>query len=138
MTKPPSRFKRNLLSFEIPPIGKLVQDSLKDQKSERGDMRRTMFLNWEGSPEDYKLVIQIAVRGCEAARAQGVTHLTEEATARDIMCAHLNGCPLKLMQFLMADATDFRHDFVGIGVHLDRTSGKLLNDFKPIFAETKQ
>lgn len=45
-----------------------------------------------------------------------------------------NGCPLDLAGLAMAENFDFIHDVMGISVHLDRSTGKLANEFTPRFA----
>lgn len=52
----------------------------------------------------------------------------------DIAAVHCNGTPLKLLQLYMSGNDDFTHDVLGIGVHIDRSTGKLRNGFKPRFA----
>lgn len=90
------------------------------------------LLNWQCSPQDMQLIDEICVRGLALWKSQGI-HLDGQLARMDIAACHCNGCPLELLRFLMSDAPDFVHDFSGISLHLDKKSGKLLNDFKPIF-----
>lgn len=95
------------------------------------------LLNWQCSPQDMQLIDDICVRGLAMWAVQGII-LDGHLARMDIAACHCNGCPLELMRFLMADSTDFVHDFSGIGRHVDKKSGKLLNDFKPIFRKLLQ
>lgn len=56
----------------------------------------------------------------------------------DIAAVHKNGCPLDLESFLHV-ATDFsfKHDFLGIVENVDRTTGKLQNEFLPRYAQVE-
>lgn len=56
----------------------------------------------------------------------------------DIAAVHKNGFPLDLESFLH-HATDFAftHDFVGIVENIDRTTGKLRNEFLPKYAQAE-
>ena len=44
-------------------------------------------------------------------------------------------CPLKLQELLDADDTNFYHDIIGIGQHLNRQTRKLEDCFLPRFAK---
>lgn len=94
------------------------------------------LLSFTASGEDYILIGKILERGMEMAKDAGVQidHMT---AVMDIATVHCNGTPLKLLQFLMSDASDFAHDFTGIGIHVDRSNGKLKNGFVPLFAAAK-
>lgn len=52
----------------------------------------------------------------------------------DIIATHANGCPLRLLGLLEADAFNFTHDVCGIRRHLNRNTGKLENCFVPRYA----
>ena len=141
MTQPPFKIKKTIRRFAMPSMAQLIQDSFAGKKSARGDDIVTSALRWDAPPEEYALAREIGellVIRAKAASPTGETHIVAMQATMDVMCCHLNGCRLKLWQLLHSDASDFRHDVVGIGLHLDRTSGKLLDDFKPIFAEVKQ
>lgn len=56
----------------------------------------------------------------------------------DIAAVHKGDCPLDLESFLH-HATDFafKHDFLGIVENIDRTTGKLRNEFVPKYAQAE-
>lgn len=136
MTNPPFK-KTTVARMAIPSMAEHIQHSLRGKRSERGDNLDASRLNYDCSSKDMQMILAIADRCVAEARANGVDHIKKEMVAQDIATVHCNGTPLNLLQILLVDSTDFRHDVVGIGVHLDRTSGKLLNDFKPLFAVEK-
>lgn len=55
----------------------------------------------------------------------------------DITACHRNGCQLKLIELLQADDLNFTHDVIGIRNCMDRTTGKLTNDFLPRYANVE-
>lgn len=95
------------------------------------------LLNWQCSPQDMQLIEEIVARGLALWASQNI-HLDKQLALMDIAACHCNGCPLELLRFLMSDAPDFVHDFAGIGQHIDKKSGKLLHDFRPIFRKLLQ
>ncbi|MBK5957425.1 hypothetical protein CCR97_04270 [Rhodoplanes elegans] len=52
----------------------------------------------------------------------------------DVTATHANGCPLRLEALLAADGFNFAHDILGLRKHLDRSTGALMNCFRPRFA----
>lgn len=95
----------------------------------------TEQINFKCSPEDGALIGLIVKRGIEMGREFNVPldHLT---MAMDITACHCNGTPLKLLQMLMSDPSDFSHDLLGITRFIDRKTGKLCGGFVPRFADT--
>ena len=56
----------------------------------------------------------------------------------DIAAVHKNGCPLDLESFLHhATDFDFAADFRGIVENVDRTTGKLQNEFLPKYSQAE-
>jgi hypothetical protein len=53
----------------------------------------------------------------------------------DLAACHKNGCPLRLLDLSQADDYNLMHDVSGICVSLDRSTGKLKNEFWPRFAK---
>jgi hypothetical protein len=94
-----------------------------------------VMINWDATQEEMEIIQKIAKRGF-------IRQLYADALAlsMDIAATHLNGCPLKLKEWLAADDFNFFHDIYGIYNHLDRKAGKLRNCFRPRFAmpESKQ
>lgn len=93
-------------------------------------------LIFQASIEDMYWISMIVTRGLTLAQQHGVQldHLT---AAMDITVVHCNTVPLKLAQMAMSGDEDFSHDFLGIGMHIDRKTGMLKNDFKLRFAVKK-
>lgn len=91
-------------------------------------------INFNCSPQDGALIGQIVKRGIDMGVEYGVKldHLT---MAMDITTCHCNGTPLKLLQFLMSDPSDFSHDLLGITRFIDRKTGKMREGFSPRFAD---
>jgi hypothetical protein len=83
---------------------------------------------------DWYLIGQIVKRGVEMAAEHKVT-VDFMTMQMDIAITHANGTPLKLLQWLMSDNSDFRHDFCGIGNTINRKTNKLMYGFVPIFAD---
>lgn len=93
------------------------------------------MIKWNVTQEEMELIQQIAKRGfCRQLYADAL------ALSMDIAATHLNGCPLKLKEWLAADDFNFFHDIYGIYNNLDRKTGHLKNCFLPRFAapETKR
>jgi hypothetical protein len=90
------------------------------------------MINWNATTEDMDIIQNIAKRGfIKKLYADSI------ALSMDIAATHLNGCPLKLREWLAADDFNFFHDIYGIYNNLDRKTGKLKNCFLPRFAMPK-
>lgn len=88
-------------------------------------------INWNTTDEDKALIDQIL------DRAETMGHLKKRNrfnSEMDIAACHLNGTPLRLAEWLHADAFNFLHDLYGIDSHMDRTTGRLADRFSPRFA----
>ncbi|PKN20403.1 MAG: hypothetical protein CVU71_01020 [Deltaproteobacteria bacterium HGW-Deltaproteobacteria-6] len=87
------------------------------------------MIKWNATQDDMELIQKIAKRGfCRKLYADAL------ALSMDIAATHLNGCPLKLKEWLKADDFNFFHDIYGIYNNLDRKTGRLKNCFLPRFA----
>lgn len=86
------------------------------------------MINWTTTKEENKTVKLIAER---AGRFKDGYPVVD--TEMDILATHLNGCRLRLRDFLKARKSDFSHDIHGIRNCLDRTTGKLQGVFLPRF-----
>ncbi|WP_336801700.1 DUF6874 family protein [Kaistia sp. MMO-174] len=53
----------------------------------------------------------------------------------DLTATNANGTPLAFDRLLSFDDFDFTHDITGIARHLDRTTGKLGDNFRPRASE---
>ena len=93
-------------------------------------------INFATIPEDSILVAKISERAVFLYSKHGV-ELNRTNVVMDITATHLNGCPLDLEQFLIASDLDFMHDITGISNNLNRTTGKLKEDFLPRHAMPK-
>lgn len=54
-----------------------------------------------------------------------------------VTACNANGCPLRLEDLERADDTDFFHDILGILNHIDTATGKLKDNFVPLFARAE-
>ena len=88
--------------------------------------------NFKVSPDDLRLIMEIAGRAGKIAKQQGgdLNHLH---LAMDLCVTH-NSCPLDLQGLLDADPFNFTHDIAGIMQCLDRETGRL-SRFLPRFAK---
>lgn len=84
------------------------------------------------SDDDRHLLMEIADRAYRDGLCK--TKNNKVNTLMDLTAAHANGCPLRLRDLLDADDFNFAHDLYGIDRHLDRTTGKLTDMFRPRFA----
>jgi len=88
------------------------------------------MIKWDATQEEMALIQKIATRGfCRQL------YIDVLALSMDIAATHLNGCPLKLEEWLVADDFNFFHDIYGIYNNLDRKTGQLKNCFLPRFAK---
>jgi len=91
------------------------------------------MIEWQNSKEDEAVIAQIVARAMKELRDKP----SGLELSMDISCCHAIGCPLDLERLLKAERFDFLHDVVGIRGHLDRTTGKLLDCFRPRFARRR-
>jgi hypothetical protein len=91
-----------------------------------------MTITWTTSKEDADLLNQIADRAVKFAAQLGHEYKKSDALM-DVTACHANGCPMRLQEFLEADASNFAHDAFGIQRHINRDTGKLEGCFLPRF-----
>jgi hypothetical protein len=86
--------------------------------------------------EDYELIDKIARRAADTALRVGGYHVDHVGISMDLAYVHGGLCRLRLQELL--DASDFNlaHDTAGIGKHLNRKTGELMDGFLPRYAET--
>jgi hypothetical protein len=82
------------------------------------------------SAEDSALVVKIIER-VERDRMLARVDGAKLNLRMDLVATHANGCPMDFHKLLHAADVDFYHDIFGIGRHIDRTTGELLNCFVP-------
>ena len=58
--------------------------------------------------------------------------------AMDVAATHCNGCPLRLEDLLAADDFNFCHDIGGVARHLNRSTGKLSQEFSPRYSRPEK
>ena len=92
-----------------------------------------MFEFKDLTKEEYKTIAKIAARAVKLYGKAGVK-LDYMSTDMDICAVHQSN-PLRLDEFLKADAFNFAHDITGIANHLNRTTGKLERFFLPRFTK---
>lgn len=88
-------------------------------------------INWNATKEDTILISKIVKR----IQEKSVGQFRPMDLDMDITACHLNGCPLKLEELLLADDFNLFHDIAGISNHIDRRTGKLTDCFVPRFAQ---
>lgn len=89
---------------------------------------------WTCSDVDHDLLHHVVDRAVKA----GMNFEDRLSLWMDLMAAHCNGMPLRLVALLAADDFNFAHDVLGIQQHIDRSNGKLLNCFVPRFAVSQE
>ena len=125
------------MSSERNPLALLTQSLYGKQpdKDPRMAGGYSPALNFDMPQADTALIGQIVVRAQELARGvAGALQFDHMMAAMDLATCHCNGTPLKLLQLLMCSDDDFTHDFCGIGLHIDRRTGKFFNGFRPRMA----
>ena len=117
MTQPP--FKRN-------GIAHMLANNTTPQPEVPGGVNH----EWKDlDPRDLALIHQCVQRVCDLAPPN--SGIDKTILAMDIALVHTHGCPLNLLQLLMSSNDDITHDVLGIGLHVDRKTGKLFNGFAP-------
>ncbi len=92
------------------------------------------MITWTKELETMEIEAKIAKRAVAMAKKMGVKY-TQMDAIMDIDACHSNGNPLKLLDLLQADDTNFAHDVFGIRRFIDRTSGKLTDCFVPRYSD---
>jgi hypothetical protein len=99
-----------------------------------------MAVNFNIPTFDQNLIDQIVDRMLQILESGGVAFTKRARTGRrmeivmDLTACHANGNPLRLADLLAADDFNVAHDVGGISRHLDRTTGKLTQCFRPRFS----
>jgi len=89
-------------------------------------------MKWNTTKEEMLIIDKIVKRAWGTAKQ---AYKDIQSLEMDIIATHLNGCPLKLSEFLSADDSNFYHDIFGIASHLNRDTGELKDCFLPRFAK---
>lgn len=85
------------------------------------------------SKNDWAISHRIMDRIMAIATAGGF-EINRQALHQDLMTAHCNATPLRMWQLFASETGDFTHDVLGIALHIERTTGRMLNGFTPRFA----
>ena len=93
------------------------------------------FVRFNVSPEDARLIADIAHRAFAMALRQKIHDTSLYGWQMDITAVHRNIFPLRLSALLSSDDFNFSHDVFGIRRHLDREAGTLGGCFVPRFTE---
>lgn len=88
------------------------------------------MIDWHVSKTENDLIVKIAQR-VERDLQSPDNRMT---IIMDLTACHANGCQLKLAELLDAAPFDFSHDYYGIRLHINRTTGKLEGCFLPRYA----
>lgn len=91
--------------------------------------------NLDANVFDRATINKIAGRAFEIAKDFGHKRKAVEF-AMDVTAVHANGNQLRLDDLLAADDFNFIHDVFGIWRHLNRSTGKLGNHFRPRFSQS--
>lgn len=87
------------------------------------------MINFDSTKEEMELITKITKRAVAVFPEMDYMSLSMDITA-----THLNGCELKLAEFLNSGDSDFNHDICGIYSNLNRGTGMLNNCFLPRFS----
>jgi len=104
-----------------------------DYRNIADEINAASNIKFDCSPQDLRVIEQIAVRFYEMARQFGSV-VDVHTLQMDIATCHCNGMPLLLWQLLAAPSSDFASDVSGIARNINRRDGKLMNGFNPRFA----
>lgn len=103
-------------------------------KHARRPQDTSMPINFNVSPEDQRLIQEIAKQAVAVAADNGMAYPHHEAVM-DLTACHANGCPLDLKRLLRPEVLNsdtFAHDVLGIRRHINRTTGKMpATKFRP-------
>lgn len=109
-------------------------DEFDFEKTQLAKAIERSALNYNCSPADMQLIAKIARRAHEEAAQRLGVELNLLMVMQDIATVHCNGQPLHLLRLLMSAPSDFESDVSGIGLNLNKLTGKLMNGFVPRFA----
>lgn len=91
-------------------------------------------MNFKVSRYDFWLIDRLTDRAMMMNKIHG-TERKRIDVQMDVIACHANGCPLRLQELLGADDVNFAHDIFGIQRHLDRTTGRLTDNFTPRYKQ---
>jgi hypothetical protein len=91
-------------------------------------------INFSLSPTDRILIGAIIDRIDTMKQLAGEGATARMSLSMDLAACHLNGCPLRLYDLSNAEPHNLAHDVFGISNHIDRSTGKLTQCFRPRYA----
>jgi len=97
-------------------------------------MKSRRGIKFDATAKDAIVIRRIAERAVQELGVHKVAGHWHAEYAMSVSACHLNGCPLRLDDLLAADAFNFTHDVLGICRHIDRSTGQMMNQFRPRFA----
>ncbi|MCH4025034.1 MAG: hypothetical protein LKH76_08665 [Acetobacter fabarum] len=100
-----------------------------------------MAVKFTATPEEREIVTRISRRVAELYMARGEEILPMDVMLdiqMDLNAVHSNGCPMDFARLENADDFNLLHDVAGIARHLDRSTGKLTDMFRPRFAKKEE
>ena len=92
-------------------------------------------------PHEQELIGAIVQRAVDIVKAYGLKYdadylgTAQAENAAKLCHLHATCCPLKLMEFLMADIAPFAHDFGGIMAYFNVKTGRIDGDWWPVHAQ---
>lgn len=102
------------------------------------DAKQRATLNFNCSPNDMALIVKCGARCYDIVHNGHGVECDAMLQAMNLAAVHCNGRPMKLLQLLMADNSDFIRDMGNIHHFLNTETGKLPDSLKLIFEEPRQ
>lgn len=88
-------------------------------------------INWKLGPRNESYVGKIVDRAWELCLKHGIPTGEKINLRMDLTACHNHGCKLDLRKLLRAPDSDFLHDIMGIGRHINRETGEIEGFFLP-------
>ena len=100
-----------------------------------------MAVKFTATPEERAIIRRISTRAASLNMNNGNRSACWDVAAgisMDLEAVHSNGCPMDFARLENADDFNLLHDVAGIARHLDRSTGKLTDMFRPRFAKKEE
>lgn len=92
-------------------------------------------VKFNATPAEFELIGKVVDKICEIVKRMDFDAPDRLKVTMDLTACHSNAVPLDLARLLKASDADILHDVVGIMNHIDRSTGKLLDHFRPRYAK---
>lgn len=89
---------------------------------------KVMEISFDTTPEENDLIDKVVWRAVDDGL---ILEKDEEDLRMDLEATNANGCPMDFERLAAASERDFKHDVWGIQRYLNRTTGKLEDNFLP-------